>query len=238
MSAATTERIAFDIETQPNTHRLHLLPEPDVALGNLKDPEKIREKEAAARQALIDKAALDANFGRIVCISFAARQGNEVMAQTIIRPPAIDATEASVNVAEAALLMQAWDQLAKFTRYATFNGASFDIPFMLRRSLLLNVYPRRIDCHPYRVLDADGEHLDVMKVLQEYETGNGTGYKRSLHFYARLILQEEPSYGTDLDKAGIGKLFDAGDYDTIRKVCSWDASATLRLAEAVSPVYC
>lgn len=234
-----TQRLAFDIETQPNAHRVGLMPEPEVRLGNLKDPVKIREKEAEAKADQLAKAALDANFGRVVCISVAQRESEAgpIKAWTVTRNPAAS-TEAEVDERERQLLRWFWEFAAARPHFATFNGSTFDVPFLLRRSLLLGVRPYRIDCHPYRVIQADAEHLDVMRVLHDYETGNGTGYKRSLHFYAGLILGELPDYDADMDKGTIGDLFDAGRLDVIERVCRWDAEATLKLAEAVAPVYC
>lgn len=237
MSAAS--RLALNIETGVNLHRVSLMPEPEVKTGNLKDPVKIEEKIKEAKAEQLAKAAIDANFSRVVCVSFATRlAGGELCHQSIFRPPAIDASEDADDKAEAALLVTIWDQLAKFDRYATFNGSTFDIPFMLRRSLLLGVTPRRIDCHPYRVMDETSEHLDVMRVLQEYETGNGTGYSKNLEFYAALILGQKPPIGAAPGKGEIGGLFEAGQLEPIRLVCEWHATVALELAEAASKVYC
>lgn len=228
-------RLAFDIETQPDNYRLSNMPKPEVKLGNLKDPAKIADKIAEAEAEQVERAALDANYARIVCISFAYRGIDRVIYTTTwIRQKADDL--AGTDAAEAELLRAAWDFLSRSGMYVTFNGSTFDIPFMLRRSLILGVRPLRIDCHPYHVIDGLSEHLDLCKLLHDSETGAG-GYKRNLHFYSRLFLGELPIYGTDLDKGGIGRLYDQGDWDLIRKVCRWDAQATLRLAEKVAPVY-
>ena len=41
--------ITLDIETVPNADIIPFLPEPEVKLGNLKDPMKIAEKKAEAK---------------------------------------------------------------------------------------------------------------------------------------------------------------------------------------------
>ena len=61
------KEITFDIETIPNTSMLDRLPKPKAATGNLKDPAKIAEKEAAARAEQIEKMALSPLYGRICC---------------------------------------------------------------------------------------------------------------------------------------------------------------------------
>ncbi len=57
--------ITFDIETIPNTSMIRRLPKLEIKAGNLKDPAKIAEKEAAARAEQIDKMALSPLYGRI-----------------------------------------------------------------------------------------------------------------------------------------------------------------------------
>ena len=57
--------ITFDIETIPNTSMIRRLPKVEVKAGNIKDPAKIAEKEAAARAEQIDKMALSPLYGRI-----------------------------------------------------------------------------------------------------------------------------------------------------------------------------
>ena len=54
------QRLALNIETAVNKHRLHLLPEPEVALGNLKDPYKIEEKIAETKRKQLEMLAIDA----------------------------------------------------------------------------------------------------------------------------------------------------------------------------------
>lgn len=228
------QRLALNIETAVNKHRLHLLPEPEVALGNLKDPAKIEEKIAEAKRKQLEMLALDANFARVVAVSFSVRELPEKPVKTW---GTVRAATGDDTTDERTLLAWAWDQIAAWPALCTFNGAGFDIPFLLRRSLLLNVQVKRVDCHPYRVIDPAAEHLDVCKLLQNYDTGNSNGYRKGLEFYAGLILGEQRPADMTPGKGEIGELWDAGQYDAIRAVCNWNAEMALRLAEAVSPVY-
>lgn len=237
----SASRLAFDIETQTNTHRLQLMPPPEVKTGNLKDPVKIAEKEREAIENQAARAALDANFARVVCISCAIRERGqkEPRTWTTFRQPApCDASEATVDANERALLTWFWDKAAAYEYFLTFNGATFDVPFLIRRSLILGVPSMRIDCHRYRVLERSSQHLDLCAVLHEQESTDSVAYRRNLHFYSRLILGEGPPYGEDLQKANIGAMYDAGNLQAIEQVCRWDAEVLLRLFEAVAPFYC
>ena len=63
---------AFDIETMPDSSKTGSLPEPEVKLGNLKDPAKIAEKVAEARAEQVAKMALNPLYGRICGAVFVA----------------------------------------------------------------------------------------------------------------------------------------------------------------------
>ena len=61
--------LGFDIETIPNSGMLDRLPPVEVKAGNLKDPVKIAEKEAAAKAEQLEKMALSPLYGRVCCWS-------------------------------------------------------------------------------------------------------------------------------------------------------------------------
>lgn len=234
-------RLAFDIETQANTHRIASMPVPEVKTGNLKDPVKIAEKEREAVENQVSRAALDANFARVVCISCAIRERGqkEPRSWTTFRKPALpDTPETEVDNNERDLLAWFWDKAVGYDHFITFNGATFDVPFLVRRSLILGVPAFRIDCHRYRILERNSQHLDLCAVLHEHESTDSVAYRRNLHFYSKLILGEDPPYGTDLQKASIGAMYDAGNLQAIEQVCRWDAEVLLRLFEAVAIYYC
>ncbi|HSW46486.1 MAG TPA: hypothetical protein VLM89_13040 [Phycisphaerae bacterium] len=240
----TSKRLAVDIETQPDPIAGQDMPLPEVATGNLRDPIKIQEKIDGARAAQAAQAALDPHFGRIISIGFARRHitGPEhapIETQVFVRD---DSAHAGPQAAEQALLRQAWDTLAVCAGgFATFNGSGFDLPFMVRRSLLLGVaVPKSVfslshfDCR-----HTSSEHLDVMACLHYWECGNGQSnplrLSRSLTFYASRLLAMLPPL--PVDHATLGAVFDSGDFKTLIDVNAWDATATLRLAELCEVYY-
>lgn len=229
------KRLAFDIETMPDPERLCYMPAPEVALGNLKDPAKIAEKEAEAKRRQVERAALHPHFGRVLCISVAERSKDECFDdEPVVAHTSLIA--AATDDAERDLLRWFWDRARQSKNYVTFNGAAFDVPFLLRRSLLLGVRPARIETGKYRVTDPGCEHLDLCRLLNGDES-DPCGISRNLRWYANEILHEDCPYSSEFDKTDMGKLLAAGQLDIIRQVCSWDCSATLRIGEAVECVY-
>ena len=229
-------RMAFDIETQSNPDRINDLPEPDVATGNLKDPVKIAEKVKEAKAKQLDKLALDPHFGRVICISIAQRDagdGGQIVGETALR---LDMGEADRDDAESELLKWFWDRVRNATHFVTYNGAGFDVPYLMRRSLLLGVRPARIECGKYRVVERGCEHLDLFQLLVE-TWGSYASCSHNLRFMVSEFLREVCPYGDDLDKGELGRLFEAKQFEIIKQVCTWDCMATLRLCEAVESVY-
>jgi len=230
------QRIALDIETAPTPEQLALIPQPEVKTGNLKDPAKIKEKEDGARAEQLSKAALDPHFSRILAVALAhPERAGFPISRVIIRDRTGNA--ADQDAAERDLLCQVWQVLgASADQIVTFNGAGFDIPYLMRRSLLLGVRPVRIEIDRHVVCDPASSHLDVFQLLQRWEVGNGfvgnpLSISHTLQFYAAVILGKKPPY--DVDKSALADLPDA----TITELALWDAQTTLELAEVVAAHY-
>lgn len=226
-------RLALDIETDPIPEMMLDLPAPEVATGNIKDPAKIAEKLAEAKRRQIARMALDPHFGRV--LAWAVVGEANIHTETMIRLPGQEP-----DAAERALLLRVWELLSKAEQLYTFNGAGFDLPFLMRRSLLLGVPPYRIEVDKYRVRNFAGAHVDLYQLLQAWEVGNGQGnplgYARDQAFYAQAILGSPPPYG-DIDKNKLGELYAAGELETIHQLVTWDATTTWQLAQRLRAVY-
>ena len=88
------------------------------------------------------KASLDALTSRIVCIGVVMVDGFEAKSAA-----------AFTSEDEAELLRSFWSYLGqnKVFRFITHNGLSFDLPFLWRRSVILNVKPVvNLDLRKYR----------------------------------------------------------------------------------------
>ena len=139
---------------------------------------------------------------------------------------------------ESNLLHSAFRLLQQASLAVTFNGQSFDVPFMLRRALLLRVPVNvQIEMNKYRVTDGKSNHVDVRRVLAETFPGNGPAdfAPGKLEDYAKLLLGESKTDG--VDGSQIGKLFEAGDFDTIKKYGEQDALLTYRIFQRLQGFY-
>jgi len=83
-----------------------------------------------------------------------------------------------VPATEEEMLAGFWSAVARYQRLITFNGRSFDCPFLMLRSALLGVAPSR-NLMPYRF--SAREHCDLLDQLTFY----GAVRKFSLESYCR-----------------------------------------------------
>lgn len=132
------EKIFLDIETVAGD--VSQIPdEIEAKTGNLKDPAKIEAKNEAERQKWVDRAALKWVTGQVICIGW-REEGSTVAA-----------TKALVDKNEKRLLQKFADmlsgadadrsgmtnddltQLLGPKTLVTFNGADFDLPYLLGR---------------------------------------------------------------------------------------------------------
>ncbi|KKL53820.1 hypothetical protein LCGC14_2271590 [marine sediment metagenome] len=142
------QRVVFDIETGPlsDTH-LAAITSPfnpsDVKLGNLKDTTKIKAKLEQAELLyyanITTKAALHAQTGEVVAIGCKSSKGVELRFSPL----------GTLNIPEADLIAGFWLQLeeteCRGQRMVGFASNTFDIPFLIRRSMILGIkYPKWI----------------------------------------------------------------------------------------------
>lgn len=139
-------RLFFDIETQANPENLALAPEPVVTVpANYKDPAKIEEyirAETEKRKAeLVERAALDPDYGKVLSIGLS--YGNTISVWVVGDPFEPDGEP----LTEKHLLETFWEHFAICNGYAVgFNILSFDLPFLMARSMYLDVKIPFIPC--------------------------------------------------------------------------------------------
>ena len=114
------EYTVIDIETMSNEEMIDKLPEPTLALGNLKDETKIQAKIEEAKQKQIDSMALNPLYGKIACIGYGER--------VVVKEAEDELIEEIVT-----------EVLSKMAPICTYNGIGFDIPFIYKRALILGV---------------------------------------------------------------------------------------------------
>ena len=122
---------------------------------------------------------------------------------------------------EKDLLKWFWETIPRYQQFVTFNGRSFDCPFIMLRSGILGVKPTR-NLMPYRYDPT--KHCDLLEQLTFY----GAVRKFNLDFYCKAFGIKSPkSEGiTGLD---LGPLYREGKYRLIADYCLGDVLATSEL---------
>jgi hypothetical protein len=122
---------------------------------------------------------------------------------------------------ETEMLEEFWKTISHYSQFITFNGRSFDCPFLMLRSAILSVKPSR-NLLPYRYSAA--EHCDLLEQLTFY----GAFRKFNLDFYCKSFGMKSPKTDgiTGLD---LGPLFHEGRYQDIAEYCLGDVRSTAEL---------
>jgi len=162
----------IDIETIPNESMIDKLPEPEVKLGNTKDPVKVAAKIEEAKRTQVAKMALNPLYGRVCCAAMI--KGEDVNY-------VIDNVDCD-NI-ERGVIRYIAESLGESTRICTWNGNNFDLPFIYKRAMILGVdimgplsyWTKRYNVSP---------HCDLMNVWTGW---NGL---EKLDNVARAILGE------------------------------------------------
>ncbi len=114
-----------------------------------------------------------------------------------------------------------WDTIKHFDQFITFNGRTFDCPFVMLRSAIVGVQPSR-NLVPYRY--DSNIHCDLLDQLTFY----GASKKFNLDFYCKAFGIKSPkSEGiTGLD---LGNLYREKRFRDIAKYCIGDVRAEAEL---------
>lgn len=206
--------IAFDIETIPNSSLMNHLPEAEVKLGNLKDPEKIKEKQEEARKAQIEKMALSPLYGRICC--FAVSTDESFSTNSIIAEES--------DIAETGLIERAFEVLSGNT-IITYNGNNFDLPFLYRRAVILGVDPREFNMPPLAELTkkySNTTHIDLMQAWCSW----GNNFEK-LDTLGKFICND---HKIDIDFREFPELLKTGEgQKKIADYCQQDTDLTIQI---------
>lgn len=184
--------------------------DPLKAPSNYKDPLKIDAYIKEAETERIERFGLDADCGRIVALGW-----HDVgYGDPIVMLCKSEAQERSA-------LKTFWETYRQqFTKLVTFNGAKFDLVWLVMRSIYLEVDYPEIVIKP----EWNSPHIDLYEVLSVQGVRKDV---KSLKFYAKR-------FGfTTLDKvdgAEISKLVAEGKWDDVEAHCLSDIGLTHMLA--------
>jgi predicted PolB exonuclease-like 3'-5' exonuclease len=116
---------------------------------------------------------------------------------------------------EKELLASFWDIFTKFTKFVTFNGINFDLPFLQFRSAI-NQVKVPIEIKPY-----SDDHIDLMKKFS-----SGANYK--LEALCRTFGITNPKE-KGVSGLHVSQLFEEGKIDDIANYVSRDVVSTSQL---------
>jgi 3'-5' exonuclease len=188
----------------------------EILFRGLGYPEASEDEIEKRRQEAIERFGLDPTTGRIVCIGLLDSESAR--------------EEAYFGTDESVLLTSFWDYLSRTPpdTFVTFNGKSFDFPYINIRSAILEIPPsvplpmRRYTTRP---------HFDVREVL----AGNERHRRGTLDYFCAIF--GIPSPKSDLDGSQVGDAFRDARYEEIARYCLADCQATARLYEKLKAFY-
>jgi hypothetical protein len=210
-------RVVIDIETVPVDWTQLEAEEQEYLLQNAhtnEEQEKVREQ-----------LGLFPLTGRVIAIGMLNPDTVKavVMAEGIPGEGAAWAHEEGVEFwtgNETEILERFWDVVKRYQQIVTFNGRSFDGPYLMLRSLMLGVpATRNLVPNRYKV----GDHLDLLDVLTLY----GSIRRYSLDFLCRRLGIGSPK--SDMRGKDVAAAYKAGKMEEIARYCLEDVRATARL---------
>ena len=126
-----------------------------------------------------------------------------------------------VPCSEEEMLQEFWKTMSHYGQFITFNGRTFDCPFVMLRSAILGVKSGR-NLLPYRY--NANEHCDLLEQLTFY----GSFRKFNLDFYCKGFGIKSPK-GEGITGLDLGPLFTEGRFLEIAHYCLGDVRATAEL---------
>lgn len=130
---------------------------------------------------------------------------------------------------EKAMLEKFWEGAKQYNNFITFNGRSFDVPFLMVRSAVHGIRPTK-DLMRGRYLyqnDPEAMHIDLQDQLTFYGAMRKKG---SLHLWSRAFGIESPKAG-GVTGDDVGRLFKEKRFLDIARYNVGDLRATQALYE-------
>ncbi|HVT45126.1 MAG TPA: ribonuclease H-like domain-containing protein [Thermoanaerobaculia bacterium] len=142
-----------------------------------------------------------------------------------------DGARTFISGSETMILGKFWEFLSNDDRFISFNGRQFDGPFLMIRSAINGVAPKR-DLVGYRY----GYHpnCDLREVLNFHGSVNFRQMRFNLDLACRAFgIESSKSEG--MDGRAVESMYRAGRYDEIAAYCLEDVRATCELYEKLAP---
>lgn len=154
----------------------------------------------------------------------------EVPGQTDVRVEKAG-TRTYISGTEKQILEKFWDWFDADSRFITFNGRQFDGPFLMIRSAVNGVVPKR-DLVGYRY--QMHPNCDLREALNFYGTTNSRQFKFNLDLACKAFgIATSKSEG--MDGRAVESFYRAGRHREIADYCLEDVRATMELYEKIAP---
>lgn len=224
-------KLVFDIETSALPHD-HL---DEFQLEYLfRDAEAIEDE--AAKQARKEEIARLFNLwpftSQVVCVGMLNADSGKGQVLFVADDFEELGNDPSVKYSpcfdESEILSTFWEVATHYDRIVTFNGRSFDIPFLYLRSALLKVPITKKNWLGYRF--STDPHCDLAEQLTFYNVSGRDGAARrfTLDFYCRAFGIESPK-SQGVTGKDMNQLIQEGRYREIADYCMRDVRATAEL---------
>ncbi len=127
-----------------------------------------------------------------------------------------------ISGSEKEVLSNFWAQLKNYQQFITFNGRTFDCPFVMLRSAINSIRTTR-NLMPYRY--AHAEHVDLSDQLTFYDAMRR---KFSLHMWCNAFNIKSPKE-EGMTGLQVKDFYKAGRHQDIARYCARDIHATKEL---------
>ena len=136
-----------------------------------------------------------------------------------------------ISGSEKQILEKFWTFFEEDSRFISFNGRQFDGPFLMIRSAIHGIVPKR-DLVGYRY--AFHPNCDLREVLNFFGTTNNRQFKFNLDLACKTF-GVETSKSEGVDGRSVETWYRAGCHRELAEYCLEDVRATAQLYEKLSP---
>ncbi|HEX4104288.1 MAG TPA: ribonuclease H-like domain-containing protein [Candidatus Paceibacterota bacterium] len=134
------------------------------------------------------------------------------------------------QMTEEEMLRKFWELAMRYEIFITFNGRTFDVPFLMIRSAIKGVRPTKDlmqGRYPWQQRNNSAIHIDLIDMLSFY---GATRRKGSLHLWSRAFGIPSPKAG-GVSGDDVGPLFKKKKFLDIARYNVGDIRATRELYE-------
>jgi hypothetical protein len=128
---------------------------------------------------------------------------------------------------EAEMLQSFWQGAEKYDEFVSFNGRSFDVPFLMMRSAVHRIKPS-VNLMSNRYLRLQAKHARHIDLYDQMSYYGAVRRKGNLHLFCQALGIKSPKAG-GITGDDINRLFKEQKYKEIAEYNSWDLIATWEL---------